>query len=473
MSVNKKYKKNEEYEVVITDIGMNGEGIGHLEDGYTLFVVGAVPGDRVIAHIVKPSKSYAHAKMVKIIQASEDRIVPECMVANKCGGCQISALSYEAQLRIKEKKVRELFTRVGGFEKEYVDKIFNHIEGYPEKPVHFRNKAQYPIGMDREGNIITGFYTTHSHRIIPNNDCIIGAESDASILNCIKDYMKEYHVPPYDEIRHDGLMRHVLIRTGYYTHEIMVCLVINGKTIPEKKSLINSLLSTELGEYQITSICVSSNTLDTNVIMGDSYEVIYGNGYITDKIGDISFRISPLSFFQVNPVQTQKLYSLALEAAELCGGETVWDLYCGIGTISLFLAQKAKHVYGIEIVPQAIMNAKENALLNNMENVDFFVGKAEEVLPDFYNNCLDNDSAIHPDVIVVDPPRKGCDDVCLQTMMQMKPKRIVYVSCDPATLSRDAKILTNDGKYELASITPVDMFPNSIHVETVCKFIRK
>lgn len=497
MSSSKRYQKNEDYELEITDIGTNGEGIGHLNDGYTLFVQGAVPGDYVQAHIIKAQKNYGIARLSKIIKASPDRIHPSCPVAGRCGGCQIACLSYDKQLDMKESKVRELLIRLGGFDKEQIEKVLNPIVGYYDEyedgkynshfgeglatPMRFRNKAQYPIGTDKDGKLIAGFYTTHSHRIVPTTDCKIGAVTDAKILDCILKYMEEYHITPYDESFHKGLVRHVLIRTGYYTGEIMVCLVINGSDLPEKKTLISRLLELELdNESCVTSICFSSNTQDTNVIMGDSYTVIYGNSYIEDRIGDVTFKISPLSFFQVNPVQTTKLYNLALEAAALTGNEVVWDLYCGIGTISLFLAQKAKEVYGIEVIPQAIDNAFENAKLNNIDNAHFYVGRAEEVLPEFYKSCgVSNqagtlsESAMKPDVIVVDPPRKGCDEECLNTMMQMGPTRIVYVSCDPATLARDLKLLCENGKYRLDSVTPVDMFSNSNHVENVALLIKQ
>lgn len=492
MSSSKKYSKNEEYETVISDIGTNGEGIGHLEDGYTLFVQGAVPGDRVLAHIVKAQKSFAYARLVRIINPSGDRIVPDCPVADKCGGCQTAYLSYPAQLRFKERKVRELLIRVGGIDAEEAGRIMEPIVGYWEDtqsdavPTHFRNKAQYPVGYDKDGNTSVGFYAVHSHRIVPCGDCLIGAGPDRYILAEILKYMEDYHITAYDEASGDGLVRHILIRSAFASGEVMVCLVVNGKGIPAGKELAKRLIacaesvSDSDRSWKLACLCTSSNTRKDNVIMGEDYDVIWGSGYITDKIGDVSFRISPLSFYQVNPVQTRKLYGKALEFAGLTGGETVWDLYCGIGTISLFLAQKAGKVYGVEIVPQAIDNARENAVLNGMDNVEFFVGKAEEVLPDFYNKNSSSKSgkitgeadntgsnATHPDVIVVDPPRKGCDSVCLETMVRMNPEKIVYVSCDPATLARDIRYLRENGGYRLMKAAPVDMFPNSVHVETV------
>lgn len=462
-----KHKKNEEYSILITDIGTNGEGIGHIEDGYTLFVRGAIIGDTVLTRIIKPAKNYGIGKLMRIISPSPYRIETACPISNRCGGCQISSLSYEKQLELKENKVRELLIRLGGFDADYIDSVFNPIEGYDGDPFRYRNKAQYPVGTDRDGNPIIGFYSVHSHRIVPCDDCLIGSDADASIKSCILSYIIKNHISCYDESANTGLIRHILIRTAYATGEVMVCLVINGKSLPEKDELVNQLLAIDFeGKWKITSICTSSNTTDTNVIMGNSYDIIFGNGYITDKIGEISFQISPLSFFQVNPAQTEKLYSLALKYAALNGNETVWDLYCGIGTISLFLAQKAQYVKGVEIIPQAIDNAITNARINGITNVDFYVGKAEEVLPEYYSNANAGDKALVPDVIVVDPPRKGCDTTCLDTMLKMTPSRIVYISCDPATLSRDLKYLCVDGAYQLSAVTPVDMFPHSSHVET-------
>jgi len=488
-----KHKKNEEYTINITDIGTNGEGIGHLEDGYTLFVPGAIVGDKILVRIVKAQKHYGYGRLMSIEKPSEDRITPSCPVADKCGGCQISNLSYKKQLEIKENKVKELLIRVGGFDSDFIKDRFNQVVGYFDgaegdysTPRFFRNKAQYPIGTNKDGQIIAGFYSNHSHRIVANTFCEIGSLIDSFILEYVLDYMEKNHVTAYDETTGKGLVRHVLIRSGYSTGEVMVCLVINGKSIPSKKEFIDGLLdlsfdgciglgNNENVTWHITSICQSSNTANTNVILGNTYDVLWGQGYIIDKIGEVSFKISPLSFYQVNPLQTLKLYEKALESAALTGNEVVWDLYCGIGTISLFLAKKAKKVYGIEIVPQAIDNANENARINGIQNVEFFVGKAEEVLPEYYNKYSEQEevtgskhSANHPDVIVVDPPRKGCDEDCLNTMLKMSPSKIVYVSCDPATLARDLKYLCADNKYEICSVTPVDMFPNSVHVESVC-----
>jgi 23S rRNA (uracil1939-C5)-methyltransferase len=469
--MNKKinYQKNDIVTVTIEDAGMDGEGIGKA-DGYTLFIKDAVIGDTVEAKIMKAKKNYAYARLEKVLTPSPFRVKPFCDYARVCGGCQMQAVSYEEQLRFKEQKIFHDLVRIGGFSEAEIEAVMEPIVGM-ETPFYYRNKAQYPIGVNKEGKLIAGFYAGRTHSIIANTDCKLGQKVNQQILETVLSFMQENHIPAYDEGLHRGLVRHVLIRCGFATKEIMVCLVINGKTFPKEKELTKRLLGLQLQgeeqEWKITSICSSSNTKDTNIIMGDSFEVLYGKGYITDYIGNVAFQISPLSFYQVNPVQTKRLYELALEYADLSGNETVWDLYCGIGTISLFLAQKAGKVYGVEIIPQAIENAQENARLNRIENAEFFVGKAEEVLPEKYEK-----EQIKADVIVVDPPRKGCDEKCLNTMVKMHPERIVYVSCDPATLARDLKYLRENG-YELLKVRGVDQFPQTVHVETVCLLSKK
>ena len=455
-------QKNETAIVTIEDIGVNGEGIGKV-DGYTLFIKDAVIGDVVEAKVMKAKKNYGYARLMKIITPSKDRVTPVCTFARKCGGCQIQEMSYEQQLQFKHNKVRGNLERIGGFSPELLEKIMEPVVGM-EEPFHYRNKAQFPFGTDKEGNPITGFYAGRTHDIIANTDCALGVAVNKEILEKTLSFMKKYQIPSYDENTGKGLIRHVLIRYGFTTKEIMVCYVINGKHIPHVEELVETLRELE----GMTSITFSSNTKRTNVIMGDSYETIWGQGYITDYIGDVKYQISPLSFYQVNPVQTDKLYGLALEYADLKGNETVWDLYCGIGTISLFLAQKAKQVYGVEIIPQAIEDAKRNAAINGFENAEFYVGKAEEILPKYYEEYAkthDGERA-HADVIVVDPPRKGCDETLLHTMTEMQPDKIVYVSCDSATLARDLKILCERG-YCLERVRAVDQFPMSVHVETV------
>ena len=457
------FQKNDRVTVTIEDVGMDGEGIGKV-DGFTLFIKDAVIGDVVEAKIIKAKKNYAYARLEKVVTPSPFRVEPLCEFARVCGGCQIQAVDYAEQLRFKERKVFHDLVRIGGFDKAYVESVMEPIVGM-EEPFYYRNKAQYPVGTNKEGKLVAGFYAGRTHSIIANTDCKLGVTANQKILEAVLQFMEDNHIPAYDETLHKGLIRHVLIRCGFTTKEVMVCLVINGKSFPKTKELVDVLralsLEDENNAWKITSICTSSNTKDTNVIMGDNFDVLYGNGYITDYIGDVAFRISPLSFYQVNPVQTKKLYELALEYANLNSGETVWDLYCGIGTISLFLAKAAGMVYGVEIIPQAIDNAKENAKLNNISNAKFYVGKAEEVLPEKYEK-----EQIKADVIVVDPPRKGCDEKCLNTMVKMKPERIVYVSCDPATLARDLKYLCENG-YELKRVRAVDQFPHSVHVETV------
>ena len=360
---------------------------------------------------------------------------------------------------------------LGGFHADFVDSVTEPIVGM-ENPYRYRNKAQFPIGKDKDGNIIAGFYASRTHSIIPVKDCMLGVTENREILDAILSYMRECHIEPYDETTGRGLVRHALIRYGFTTKEIMVCFVVNkdkadksGEWFPHQKELVEELAKID----GMTSITASPNTKRTNVIMGDTFEVLWGQGYITDYIGSVKYQISPLSFYQVNPVQTEKLYSQALEYAGLKGDETVWDLYCGIGTISLFLAQKAKQVYGVEIVPQAIEDAKHNAEINEITNAEFFVGKAEEVLPEYYADYAKEHPGEHAraDVIVVDPPRKGCERSVLDTMVQMEPERIVYVSCDSATLARDVKYLRENG-YEIRKVKATDMFPMSVHVEVVC-----
>lgn len=461
-------KKNDMVVVTIEDIGINGEGIGKV-DGYTLFIKDAVIGDKIEAKITKAKKNYGYARLMKVLEPSHNRVEAKCLVARQCGGCQIQELSYEKQLSFKDKKVRDNLKRIGGFSPEELDEVMEPICGM-EEPFYYRNKAQFPFGTDKEGHIVTGFYAGRTHQIIQNTECALGVKQNKEILEMIVDFMNTHHITTYDETTGKGLLRHVLIRYGFRTGEIMVCLVINGDSIPNSEKLVDSLCQI-LG---MTSITLNVNRERTNVILGREVKVLWGQGYITDYIGNIRYQISPLSFYQVNPVQTENLYRLALEYAGLHGNEIVWDLYCGIGTISLFLAQKAKQVYGVEIIPQAIEDAKKNAALNEIENAEFFVGKAEEVLPQYYENYKQEHGGekAYADVIVVDPPRKGCDETLLATMVQMQPERIVYVSCDSATLARDLKYLCENG-YELKKVRAVDMFPNTVHVETVVKLVRK
>ena len=460
-------QKNELVKVKIEDIGVGGEGIGKV-DGYTLFIKDTIMGDVVEAKVMKAKKNYGYARLMNVLTPSEDRVEKVvCPMARKCGGCQIQEMKYPAQLAFKESKVRGNLERIGEVPGELLDQIMHPVVGMDEEgmqPFRYRNKAQFPIGTDKDGRVTAGFYAGRTHSIIGNTDCVLGVEVNEEILNCILDFMEEFEIPAYDEVKHKGLVRHVLLRYGFKTDEIMVCLVINGKTIPHCHDLVGRLRQIP----GMTSITLSSNTAKTNVIMGDTIRLLWGQEFITDYIGEIKYQISPLSFYQVNPVQTEKLYGLALDYAGLTGNETVWDLYCGIGTISLFLAKKAKQVYGVEIVPQAIDDARNNAKINDITNAEFYVGKAEEVLPEYYREYQESHGGetAHSDVIVVDPPRKGCEESLLQTIVDMQPEKVVYVSCDSATLARDVKFLRESG-YELKKITPVDQFPNTVHVETV------
>ena len=449
------WKKNDVFQVRIEDMSDTGEGIGKT-DGFIWFVKDAVIGDVVEAKVMKTKKSYGFARLIQVLEPSACRVTPRCPSARQCGGCQLQAMSYEEQLRFKENKVRNNLSHIGGLTEIPMEPIIGMDE-----PWRYRNKAQFPFGKDKDGRIITGFYAGRTHAIIEQEDCLLGVEENQPILDCIRGFMEEYHIAPYEEELHKGLVRHVLIRKGFATEELMVCLVLNGdvKKLKAPEVLVERLV--KLFPSHMASISCSINREKTNVIMGKEIVNLHGPGYITDYIGNVCYRISPLSFYQVNPVQTQKLYGTALEYAGLTGEETVWDLYCGIGTISLFLAQKAKKVYGVEIIPQAIDDARANAKLNHFENVEFFVGKAEEVLPEQYEK-----NQVYADTIVVDPPRKGCDSVCLDTIVKMAPEKVVYVSCDSATLARDVKYLGERG-YEVKRVKTVDMFPWSGHVETV------
>ncbi len=446
------YKKNDMVTVTIEDMGHDGEGIGKIQ-GYTVFIKDAVIGDTVSAKIMKTKKHYGYGRLMEIIKPSKDRVEPLCPFARQCGGCQIQTLSYEKQLEFKQDKIKNNLLRIGGFTEE--DYKMEPIVGM-DNPYRYRNKAQFPVAADKEGHVVTGFYAGRTHTIISNRNCYLGVPVNEEILNIVMDYMKEYQISPYDEKTGKGLVRHILIRYGFQSKQIMVCLVVNGKHLPKAEMLVEQLIQLP----GMTSITLNVNKEHTNVILGREIKTLWGQNTITDSIGEVNYQISPLSFYQVNPIQTEKLYGKVLEYAQLTGNETVWDVYCGIGTISLFLAQKAKRVYGVEIVPAAIEDAKKNARFNHLDNTEFYVGKAEEVLPQKYK-----EEGIYGDVIVVDPPRKGCEESVLETMIKMQPKRIVYVSCDSATLARDLKYLVNHG-YQLEKVQGFDQFPQTVHVET-------
>ena len=515
------FTKNQLITLEITDVSHEGEGVGKA-DGFTFFVKDAIPGDKVTAKVMKTKKTYGYARLEEILVPSPDRVEPVCPYYKACGGCQLQTMSYERQLAFKHQKVYNNLLRIGGVEEERLQQTMEPVVGM-EEPFHYRNKAQYPVGKDKNGEVITGFYAGRTHSIIANTKCYLGVKENQDILERILNYMKEHRVTPYDEAEGTGLVRHILIRTGFSSGQIMVCVIVNmTREAWEKKGaarLHTDALIAVLKDVQgMTSISLNFNTRRDNVIMGNDVVNIWGEPYIEDSLyvrhvaadwkrnddsckpefertsEKLDFHISPLSFYQVNPGQTEKLYSIALDYAGLTGKETVWDLYCGIGTISLFLSQRAGHVYGVEIIPQAIEDAKANAKRNGITNAEFFVGKAEEVLPEFYEKMTAEEAAgiavqggdaslpcerstkdvdmLHPDVIVVDPPRKGCDTACLDTMLKMQPDRIVYVSCDSATLARDVKYL-REGGYELKKWRAVDQFGMTVHVETVCLLSRK
>lgn len=462
------WKKNDEVELTVEDLGNDGEGIGHL-DGYTLFVKGALPGEKVRVRLMKLNKRYGYARLQEILTLSPERQSPACPSAHACGGCTLQHLSYQKQLAYKEKKVKDCLIRIGGVDADTIEWL--SILGM-EDPWHYRNKAQFPVRMDERGNPVTGFFAGRSHRLIPVSSCQIQHPVINDTVTCVLDFMQAYHIPAYDEKRGDGLVRHVYVRRGGRTGQVMVCLVINGTSLPHSDELISRLR----GLTGMTSICLNINKKQTNVILGTRTIPLWGPLYIEDLIGEIRFRIAPQSFYQVNPVQTRNLYETALSFADLKGNEKVWDLYCGIGTISLYFAKelqaKAKEqgwadqnmgeVFGVEIVPEAIANAIENARLNGIENVRFRCGAAEEIVP-----RLVQQEEMDVDVVVVDPPRKGCAATLLDTIAALSPERIVYVSCDPATLARDVKLLGERG-YEVRKVRAVDMFGQGGHVETVC-----
>ena len=451
-------KKDDLIELTIEDLGVDGEGIGKV-DGMAIFVKDAVPGDRVQAKVMKMKKSYGYARLMQVLDPSPERTEPRCAFARQCGGCQLQAMTYEAQIDFKAKKVWNHLIRIGGL----TDLAKPEIIGMDD-PWRYRNKEQYPIGRGKDGKPTAGFFAGRTHSLIPvpDLDCLLGCEENKDYLAAVLKFMEDFGVEPYDEAGHKGLVRHVLLRKGFASGEHMVCLVINGKKLPHEKEFIE-----RMREVGADSISLSFNMEKTNVILGTEIKNLYGPGYIRDKIGSIEYRISPLSFYQVNPVQTERLYGTALEFADLNGGETVWDLYCGIGTISSFLARKAGKVCGVEIIPAAIEDARENAKRNGLDNVEFFVGKAEEVLPEQYEK-----NHIKADVIVVDPPRKGCDELCLETIVKMAPEKVVYVSCDSSTLARDVKYLGENG-YAVKRVRTVDMFGMSGHVETVALLTKK
>ncbi|MFN7251394.1 MAG: 23S rRNA (uracil(1939)-C(5))-methyltransferase RlmD [Anaerobacillus sp.] len=443
--------KNEIIEVTIEDLTHEGAGVAKI-DGYALFIPKALPGERAKVKVIKVNKGYGFGRLLEVVKKSEDRIdEPACSIFEQCGGCQLQHLSYEAQLKQKQKQVRDVLERIGK-----ITDVVIHPTLAMSDPWRYRNKAQVPFA-DREGGLVAGFYQERSHEIIDMDRCLIQHEQNDHVVQVVREIATKYGIRGYDEANHRGTLRHVVARYGVNTGQLMVVLVTKSREIPHKNEVIKAIKERI---PHITSIVQNVNSKRTNVIFGDETVVLSGEEYIYDTIGDVKFAISARSFYQVNPEQTKVLYDQALQYADLTGSETVIDAYCGIGTISLFLAQRAKHVYGVEIVPEAIDDAKRNAKLNHMENVDFAVGQAEKVIPWWYAQ------GIRADCIVVDPPRKGCDEALLETIIKMKPKRVVYVSCNPATLARDLRVL-EDGGYKTLEVQPVDMFPHTTHVETV------
>ena len=446
------FKKNDETEILISDIGTKGEGIGKIND-FVFFVDGALPGDICLIKILKVNKSYGYGKIIEIRKPSPDRVLSPCPVSDKCGGCSLMHLNYEAQLKLKQKKVKDSLERIGGFKNIEVSPVvpMENLRGY-------RNKAQVPV-RNVKGNLEVGFFAKNSHNLIPVTDCYIQTETSSSILEKIKEYAVLNAIPAYDEENHSGILRHVLIKTGFKTGEIMVVLAVNlkeGKPLKNQDSLIDSLKIVE----GMKSIVLNYNSKKNNTILGISSKTLWGSDYISDYLGEMKFKISPLSFYQVNPVQTEKMYKKALEFADIKETDTVIDAYCGIGSISLYLAQKAKKVIGIEIVEDAVKDAEFNAQVNNIKNAEFIAGKSEEVIYDLINK------EIKADVLVVDPPRKGCDERFLSAVADFMPEKIVYVSCNPDTLARDLKFLGEKG-YNIKEVQPFDMFGFSYHVETV------
>ncbi|NGP46091.1 23S rRNA (uracil(1939)-C(5))-methyltransferase RlmD [Bacillaceae bacterium SIJ1] len=450
-------EKNKYYRTTVEDLTHEGAGVAKV-DGFPVFVPKALPAEDITLKIVKVKKNFAFGRLVETHQASSDRVEAPCPVFGECGGCQLQHLSYEGQLAYKQRQVTETLKRLGGLE----DVVVHPTIGM-EDPWSYRNKVQTPVG-ERNSSLIAGFYKQRSHELVDLDVCMIQNEANDDVVQGVRAIAETYGIRAYDEKTHKGTLRHILVRNAKTTGEQMVTLVTKNATLPNKANIIRDIRE----QYpSVVSIVQNVNPKRTNVILGAETNVLWGKETIRDEIDGVSFDISSLSFYQVNPVQTEKLYEKALKYASLTGEETVIDAYCGIGTISLFLARKAKHVYGVEIVPEAIEDAKKNAVLNDIDNATFAAGKAEDVMPTWQKQ------GIHADVIVVDPPRKGCDDALLQTMLTMKPNRIVYVSCNPATLARDLATLTNSGAYEVKEVQPVDMFPQTTHVECCALLVLK
>lgn len=453
-------EKNKEYIFDIISQGYEGEGIAKIDNKYPIFIDGALKGEKVKVRIVKVNKNFAYGKLMEVLEASEERVNPPCAIYKRCGGCKLQHASYKAQLDFKWDRVKDCVSKIG--------KLDPSIVKYPlgmEEPWRYRNKVQLPIGLIN-GEVKIGFFAPRSHDIIDMESCLIQDEIGDKVVKLTREWIEKFNIRPYNvdgEYDEKGVVRHIMIRRGFTTNEVMVVLVTNGEKLPHKEEFVDLMVKNIPG---IKSVIQNINSKKTNVILGLESKTLWGEDTISDYIGDFRFNISPLSFFQVNPTQTEVLYGKALEYANLTGNEEVFDAYCGTGTITLFLSQKAKKVYGVEIIPQAIDNAWINAKENKVENVEFFVGESEVVIPDLINN------GVKADVVVVDPPRKGCDKKLLDAITNIDAKKIVYVSCDPSTLGRDLAILEENG-YKTLEVQPVDMFPNTSHVETVALLRRK
>ncbi len=449
-------KKNEEYIVEIIDNGFQGEGIAKIS-GITIFVPNCIKGEKVKIKILKVTSSHAFGKVMEIFESSEFRKKSDCSTYPRCGGCAIRHMDYNYTIEIKKKSVESTLKKALGKEIKVSETL------KMDNPYNYRNKLQYPIGVNEKGEPVMGVYAERTHKIIPTKECKIQDELSQKIASSIYEWICENKIKVYNEVKLEGSIRHIVIRIGKKTNEVMVTLVTNTKKIEKENELVEYLIS----KYpEIKTIVKNINSKNTNVILGSENEILFGKGYIYDYLGEYKFKISPMSFYQVNQIQTEKLYSKAVEYAELTGSDTVFDLYCGIGTIGIFASKNVKQLYGIETVPQAIEDAKENAKLNNIENAEFFVGDVEKTLPEFIRQ-----RHITPDVVFIDPPRKGCDRTALDTILEIEPKRIVYVSCNPATLGRDLKIL--EEKYEIRDVSICDMFGFSHHVECVTSLALK
>lgn len=453
-------EKNKECIFDIISQGYEGEGIAKIDNKYPIFIEGALKGEKVKVRIVKVNKNFAYGKLMEVLEASEERVNPPCAIYKRCGGCKLQHASYKAQLDFKWDRVKDCVSKIG--------KLDPSIVKYPlgmENPWRYRNKVQLPIGLIN-GEVKIGFFAPRSHDIIDMESCLIQDEIGDKVVKLTREWIEKFNIRPYNvdgEYDEKGIVRHIMIRRGFTTNEVMVVLVTNGENLPHKEEFVDLMVKNIPG---IKSIIQNINSKKTNVILGLESKTLWGEGTISDYIGDFRFNISPLSFFQVNPIQTEVLYGKALEYANLTGNEEVFDAYCGTGTITLFLSQKAKKVYGVEIIPQAIDNAWINAKENKVENVEFFVGESEVVIPDLINK------GVKADVVVVDPPRKGCDKKLLDAITNIDAKKIVYVSCDPSTLGRDLKVLEENG-YKTLEVQPVDMFPNTAHIENVALLIKK